>query len=603
MRIKETEGSLRRYLLRGMAVGLVLWLPLLAACRSQNPHPTGNCPPPVTQTGQALSATDNTIYKFNAPLPCTTRFWRAATIVTAIVSETGGPIQPGQQSTLNQDITTQIQNILNNNKSLPKDQSMKMVTATPLEGAAGGSSSDLLGSTLALFLTLQIQFRDGSTKRMGDNNLVKAVNTINNSPTVLNKMPIKSGSGPAVFISSASPDWLSGGGQGGFTGGHPDGDPTGSGTTWSTNCASGLGPVVYVLDTAHPLSVDATGKPVHLDKTIPLSRPIPTIPPNVVPRPSVATSTCDFSHDVGASTRETDVALDDADEYGLEIFNPYSKNSNELREHGLFVSDIIHHIAPLASIRLIRVLNDYAVGDLNALIYGLQLIYDEQIRDQIRGAIVNMSLGVVPPPKCLQSIWNNLPNWENQYGGTQNHPQADINACSGQVAAITNDHNLTQLYVPLGLMINELATVGDHLVAAAGNDSTAFGAELPAAFCNVIAVGWTPVPASNNWHYTSSTTLYPQSNVPYFDGTNCLSVDLANGRLMEQPGQPDHAVVALGSGICSLLLHGKRDLPGGTQGLAIWKGTSFSTAIISGNLALHGGTLPGGSVLDESQPC
>ncbi len=357
--------------------------------------------------------------------------------------------------------------------------------------------------------------------------------------------------------------------------------------------------MVYVLDTAHPLSMDASGNQVHTGMTLPLSTSIPTITPNVVPKPSAAKSICDCPHDIGASTRETDVALDDTDEYGLKIFNPYSKNSNELREHGLFVSEIIHNIAPLASIRLIRVLNDYAVGDLNALIYGLQLIYDEQIRDQIRGAIVNMSLGVMPPPKCLQSIWTDLPNWENQYGGTQNHPQANMNACNGPSAVITNNSNLTRLYVPLGLMINELATVGDHLVAAAGNDTTAFGAELPAAFCNVIAVGATMTNVSNNWHYTPQTMLVPTSNIPYFDGTNCLNVDLANGSLVEQSGQPDHAVVALGFHICSLLLHGESDPPGGTQGLAIWKGTSFSTAIISGNLASNGGVLL--PTLNESQ--
>src|SRR5205085_6023466 len=108
----------------------------------------------------------------------------------------------------------------------------------------------------------------------------------------------------------------------------------------------------------------------HTGATMPLSSTtIPTITPTVVPDPPAAAPTCNFFRDVGASTRETDVALDDLNDYGLKILNPYSANSNEFREHGLFVSDIIHHIAPLASIRLIRVLNDYGAGDLNALFY------------------------------------------------------------------------------------------------------------------------------------------------------------------------------------------------------------------------------------------
>jgi len=153
------------------------------------------------------------------------------------------------------------------------------------------------------------------------------------------------------------------------------------------------------------------------------------------------------------------------------------------------------------------------------------------------------------------------------------------------------------------LMINQLARAGDHLVAAAGNDSTAFGAELPAASCDVISIAATRVRAGDDWLYKSGTKLAQFSNLPYFEGRDCVGVDARTGTSIEQEHSDlmKHAVVALGVDICSLLLHRESDPPFGTQGLAIWQGTSFSTAIISGNLAKNGGTLP--VTLDESQPC
>ena len=471
---------------------------------------------------------------------------------------------------------------------------MTTVFATTVEQSRFQSSSTLIGSTLALFLTLIVDFKNGSSALLGDSNLVKAVNTINNN------LPILIDQSPVVFIDSASPDWLTAGGGGGFSGGHPDGDPSGTNASWSTSCASGRGPVVYVLDTAHPLGVDGSGHPFHTGGTALLANAIPTITSSLVPDAPAATPTCGFSRDIGASVLETDTVLDDGSDFGLRIFNPNSVNPNEFREHGLFVSEIIHHIAPLAHIRLIRVLNDWGVGDLQALFNGFQLISNENMR----GAIVNLSLGLAPPPKCLQSIWDNLASWENQFGGTKNQPQANIGACNGDVDEIINNSNLSRLYSPLGLVINGLAQVtGDHLTAAAGNDSTAFGAELPAAFCDVIAVGATRVKAGDDWSFEPGTKLAQFSNVPYFDGGDCLGINARSGALFEQEpsGKQDQAVVAVGVDICSLLLHGKSDPPGRAKGLADWQGTSFSTAIVSGNLASNGGVLP--PTLNESLPC
>jgi hypothetical protein len=586
MRLTETKWG---YLSRCMAVCLVLWLSL-AAARGVQAAPTGNCLPTATSAGPALSA-DNTLYMFKTP--CTTRFWKAGTIVVTATTASGRPIPGDQQQTLFGRIIIQINAILH--KKLILDQSMTNVFATTLEEVKQQSSFISIGSTLAVFFSLIIDFKHRPPALMGDINLVKTVNTINNN------LPIQIDKSPVVFIDSASPDWLTAGGQGGFTGGHPDGDPkTAHNASWSTSCASGPGPVVYVLDTAHPLNVDRSRNPVHLGVTkVVADRTIPTITPSVVPNPSAAAPICDFYRDIGSSTMEMDTILDDRSDFGLNILNSNSVNQNEFREHGLFVSEIIHRIAPLASIRLIRVLNDYGVGDLQALFNGFQLISDQHIR----GSIVNMSLGLAPPPKCLQSIWNNLADWENRFGGTRDRPQANIFACNGNVDDIITDPRLTRLYVPVDLMLNQLARAGYHLVAAAGNDSTAFGAELPAASCDVISVAASRVKTGDDWLFESGTKLAQFSNLPYFEGRDCVGVNAAAGTSTEQEHSDlqKHAVVALGVNVCSLLLHRVSDPPFGTQGLAIWQGTSFSTGIISGNLAKNGGTLP--AKLDESQPC
>src|SRR5215472_6889307 len=127
MNMKETKGSRWGYLLRCMAVCLVLWFPFLAA-RGVEPAPTGKCPPTATGASQALSA-DNTIYMFKTP--CTTRFWKAGTIVVAAASASGAPIPPDQQQTLDEEIIIQINTILH--QKLILDKSMTNVFATPVE--------------------------------------------------------------------------------------------------------------------------------------------------------------------------------------------------------------------------------------------------------------------------------------------------------------------------------------------------------------------------------------------------------------------------------------------------------------------------------------
>jgi hypothetical protein len=164
---------------------------------------------------------------------------------------------------------------------------------------------------------------------------------------------------------------------------------------------------------------------------------------------------------------------------------------------------------------------------------------------------------------------------------------------------------------------------------------------MPAAFCNVTAVTAvtnTASQAGTSWRallppngspitgdtFKSASDATPGSaawvaNLPYLPGSTCLQVppvstviDALQSATGAPPPMPqlnptnvDNAVYAVGTNVCSLYAQDTNpsaSIPPLPQpGYEYWSGTSFATAIISGNLAANSGSLPG--TLDESQPC
>ncbi len=74
-----------------------------------------------------------------------------------------------------------------------------------------------------------------------------------------------------------------------------------------------------------------------------------------------------------------------------------------MADHGLAIAGIIRDLAPNADIECIRVLNDYGVGDLRALIKALASIQERMHGGNLdsRPVVINLSLVVLPPDNAM----------------------------------------------------------------------------------------------------------------------------------------------------------------------------------------------------------
>jgi hypothetical protein len=147
--------------------------------------------------------------------------------------------------------------------------------------------------------------------------------------------------------------------------------------------------------------------------------------------------------DLGEYLQESDMAVQTDTPYdvtnngahGVAItgvpyeFTDANGDPAKIVDHGLYISGLIHEAAPRAQIRLIRVLNDYGIGDLQSILVGVQTVAGNPDTlakllniDPQRRIVVNMSLGFGPPTDCLISVYNHwqtlqrtrTPSWDGQ---------------------------------------------------------------------------------------------------------------------------------------------------------------------------------------------
>jgi hypothetical protein len=225
--------------------------------------------------------------------------------------------------------------------------------------------------------------------------------------------------------------------------------------------------------------------------------------------------------------------------------------------HGLFVAGIIHSIAPMASLRLIEVLNPHGVGTVETLVDGLAKLLP---RDKSRPLVINCSLMITIP----------IPEHAHPIQGTVD--PAELRGLPG----------IDLLSLPLDLVFNALRGQHISVVAAAGNDNPSLlrgrpPARQPAAFESVIGIG----------------ALNPGSRPQLADYSNTADDPVIDGIFTfggATQGVRPNRVTDPAGGILGLYIEDFPTNPApatltNTNGWARWAGTSFATPVVSGALA------------------
>lgn len=230
----------------------------------------------------------------------------------------------------------------------------------------------------------------------------------------------------------------------------------------------------------------------------------------------------------------------------------------DYRDHGLFVSGLVHAVAPDSEIYLIQVLNDDNRGDLDTLVNGLSLFSVQTLGDKggtLNRTIINLSLGIHPTEELFQTI---IP-----YANTLYQLTVPGYPLSGNAVPVVS------LQTVLDVAIGQGAVVA----AASGNDSgdpalfQPVEPQIPASYPNVIGVAGTG----------STRKLACFSNaggVAAPSGDNKMP---GCAFIVDQGGcetQPEMCMV-------SLSMH---QAP--VSGYGYWVGTSFATPLVSGLAAL-----------------
>jgi len=224
-------------------------------------------------------------------------------------------------------------------------------------------------------------------------------------------------------------------------------------------------------------------------------------------------------------------------------------------DHGLFVAGIVRDLAPHASIRLLRVLNDYGGGDLYNLFAALTDLEAELVAGTIERLVINLSATIMPPLRRLPYLWFDDYSWPSRQ-------------LSEPIRA------LQHIEEGLRLLFECLHEQGALVVAPAGNDSLYANQRgeppvpprAPARYASVLGV------TSVNSRFAPSLFANAANMPPFQTGIAAFGGDHAG--TLDESGLPD---AVRGLYISPTFPEGEQN----ASGWADWCGSSFSTAMIS----------------------
>ncbi len=300
-------------------------------------------------------------------------------------------------------------------------------------------------------------------------------------------------------------------------------------------------------------------------------------------------------HDIAAQVQEGSIAMnyqtlssllaEDAEDQlvtGKDIYGRLYGFS--MPDHGLFITGILHDLAPKAKIEYIRVFNDFGVGDLKTLINTLSVIQKRMLPKgdlYQKPVVINLGLVIGPAEEDLVRAW---------FG-------EDCSCNAEELVEMISE--IERLKLGLHLVIQNLTELGAVVVAAVGNDSNAqqwqgsiaehmqnrAPARYPAAFPEVIAVG-----AVDKNDRATKYSNYPQmppryNGIATYSGEIPESVPHPGAMTTADPASIDGLLgVYTASTFPALSADDRPDeypAPADNHAWAYWSGTSFATPIIS----------------------
>jgi hypothetical protein len=253
------------------------------------------------------------------------------------------------------------------------------------------------------------------------------------------------------------------------------------------------------------------------------------------------------------------------------------------------VAGVVHATAPWASLRLIRVLNNFGVGSLHTLVIALVGLLQSR-KEAGERLVVNLSLGILPALEQLGSLWyglsvEGLPGCPEdasmQFVEDKPIPPATLaELLKAKDPTVTAE--LDALQAPVQRLMEVLEGQNCLVVAAAGNDSVYRGMDrrprwnprIPALYDSTLGVAadtvW-PVEAARY----SNRGEEPTATVR--DAVSTLGGDLAADGVSPASG----VIGVYTAEQFPPLLPPSPPLLNRT-GWAEWSGTSFATPIMAG---------------------